>query len=94
LKSSDRRKSKDTKRGGPGGGFRGGRGKRVSILTQDPTLIVDYKDVNLLRKFTSPEGKILPRRITKCTAKQQRQVTQAVKRARHLALLPYAEVDS
>lgn len=92
--SSDRRKDKRDggKRGG-GGGFRG-RGKRVSILTQDPTLVVDYKDVNLLRKFTSPEGKILPRRITKCTAKQQRQITQAVKRARHLALLPYAEVDS
>lgn len=90
---SDRRKNDRDRDGKRGGGFRG-RGKRVSILTQDPTLVVDYKDVNLLRKFTSPEGKILPRRITKCTAKQQRQITQAVKRARHLALLPYAEIDS
>ena len=89
--SSDRRKDKRDggKRGG-GGGFRG-RGKRVSILTQDPTLVVDYKDVNLLRKFTSPEGKILPRRITGTCPKHQRQLSAAIKQARILALLPFVE---
>ena len=76
-----------------GGKFGGRRGKRVSILTQDKNLVVDYKDISLLKKFLSPEGKILSRRITKCTAKQQRQVTQAVKRARHLALLPFVDPD-
>ncbi len=70
------------------------RGKKVSILTADPNLVVDYKDVNLLRRFMSPEGKVLPRRITKCTAKQQRQVTQAIKRARHLGLLAYTEAEA
>ena len=76
------------------GGGRMGRAKKVSILTADPTLVVDYKDTALLRKFLTPDGKILPRRITKCTAKQQRQVTQAIKRARHLALLPFSDRDS
>ena len=63
--------------------------RKVSRLTTDPGLTVDYKNISLLRTFLSPEGKILPRRITGNTAKQQRQVAEAVKRARHLALLPY-----
>jgi len=50
---------------------------------------VDYKDPNFLLKFVNDQGKILPRRITGTSAKFQRKVTQAVKRARHLALLPY-----
>ena len=63
--------------------------KKVSRLTTDKTLEVDYKDPKLLRSFLSETGKILPRRITGNTAKQQRQVSLAIKRARHLALLPY-----
>jgi small subunit ribosomal protein S18 len=63
--------------------------KKVSRLTTDKTLVVDYKDPKLLRSFLSETGKILPRRITGNTAKQQRQVAEAIKRARHLALLPY-----
>ena len=63
--------------------------KKVSRLTTDKTLVVDYKDPKLLRSFLSETGKILPRRITGNTAKQQRQVAVAIKRARHLALLPY-----
>jgi small subunit ribosomal protein S18 len=63
--------------------------KKVSRLTTDKTLVVDYKDPKLLRSFLSETAKILPRRITGNTAKQQRQVATAVKRARHLALLPY-----
>jgi len=63
--------------------------KKVSRLTTDKSLVVDYKDPKLLRSFLSETGKILPRRITGNTAKQQREVALAIKRARHLALLPY-----
>ena len=50
---------------------------------------VDYKDIELLERFINEQGKLLPRRITGASAKFQRQLTRAVKRARHLALLPY-----
>lgn len=50
---------------------------------------VDYKDVELLKRFINEQGKILPRRITNMTPKFQRQLTRAVKRARHLSLLPF-----
>lgn len=50
---------------------------------------VDYKDVELLKSYLNEQGKILPRRITNVPAKFQRQLTRAVKRARHLALLPF-----
>lgn len=52
---------------------------------------IDYKDVNRLKKFVSEQGKILPKRMTGTCAKHQRELTVAIKRARHLALLPYAE---
>ncbi|MFE4105873.1 30S ribosomal protein S18 [Almyronema epifaneia] len=61
--------------------------RRVSPIK--PNEIIDYKDVDLLRKFITERGKILPRRITGLTAKQQRDLTTAIKRARALALLPY-----
>jgi len=50
---------------------------------------VDYKNPDFLKKFLNEQGKILPRRITGTSQKYQRRVTRAVKRARHLALLPY-----
>ncbi len=50
---------------------------------------IDYKDPDFLRKFLNEQGRILPRRITGTSLKFQRRVAQAVKRARHLALLPY-----
>jgi small subunit ribosomal protein S18 len=50
---------------------------------------IDYKDPNFLLKFVNEQGKILPRRITGTSIKFQKKVAQAVKRARHLALLPY-----
>ena len=50
---------------------------------------VDYKDADFLKKFLNEQGKLLPRRITGTSLKFQRRVAQAVKRARHLALLPY-----
>ncbi len=61
--------------------------RRVSpIKPGDP---IDYKDVDLLRKFITERGKILPRRITGLTSKQQRDLTRSIKRARILALLPF-----
>ena len=50
---------------------------------------IDYKDVKLLRKFISERGKIVPRRISGTSAKSQRQLANAIKRARYIALLPY-----
>lgn len=61
--------------------------RRLSpIKPSDP---IDYKDIDLLRKFITERGKILPRRITGLTAKQQRDLTLAIKRARIVALLPF-----
>jgi len=54
---------------------------------------IDYKDVDLLRKFITERGKILPRRISGLTAKQQRDLTTAIKRARMLALLSYVNTE-
>jgi len=53
--------------------------------------VIDYKDANTLRKFVSERGKILPRRITGSCAKHQRAITVAVKRARHVAIMPYVQ---
>jgi small subunit ribosomal protein S18 len=50
---------------------------------------VDYKDTEMLKRFLNEQGKILPRRITNVSAKFQRQLTRAVKRSRHLALIPF-----
>ena len=50
---------------------------------------IDYKDAEFLKRFLNEQGKILPRRLTGTSQKYQRKVSQAVKRARHLALLPY-----
>ena len=50
---------------------------------------IDYKDADFLLKFVNEQGKILPRRITGTSTKYQKKVSQAVKRARHLALMPY-----
>ena len=50
---------------------------------------VDYKDVELIKRYLNEQGKILPRRITNVSAKFQRQLTRAVKRARHVALIPF-----
>ncbi|MCP4871119.1 MAG: 30S ribosomal protein S18 [Proteobacteria bacterium] len=59
----------------------------------NPDLVVNYKDTKQLKRFISEDGKILPRRRTGLNAKNQRRITTAVKRARHLALLPYATRD-
>lgn len=51
--------------------------------------VIDYKDVRLLQGFMSERGKIVPSRITAVSAKKQRELARAIKRARHLGLLPY-----
>ncbi len=68
------------------GGIR--RRKKVCVFCGKDN-IIDYKDITKLRRFISERGKILPRRITGNCAKHQRALTVAIKRARHLALLPY-----
>lgn len=76
--------------GGGGGGGRYQRGPRpfIKIIISDAKLI-HHKNIEFLRQFVSDSGKLRPRRQTGISAGQQRQVAQAVKRARHLALLPY-----
>ncbi|KAB8332116.1 MULTISPECIES: 30S ribosomal protein S18 [Brasilonema] len=54
---------------------------------------IDYKDVDLLRKFITERGKILPRRITGLTSQQQRELTLSIKRARIMALLPFINAE-
>jgi len=63
--------------------------KKVCAFCSDKTTHIDYKDVAKLKKFISERGKILPRRISGNCAKHQRELTTAIKRARHIALLPY-----
>ncbi len=64
--------------------------KKVCAFCQDKVDYIDYKDVARLRRFVSERAKILPRRITGTCAKHQRQLTEAIKRARHIALLPFS----
>ena len=69
---------------------RGGlRRRKVCSFCVDKVEVIDYKDVAKLRRYMSERGKILPRRMTGTCAKHQRQLTEAIKRARHIALLPY-----
>jgi small subunit ribosomal protein S18 len=77
--------------GGGGGGRRGGfRRKRVCKFRTEKIDYVDYKDVRMLSQFVPERGKIQPRRLTGTSAKYQRKLQVAIKRARFLALLPYA----
>ena len=75
-------------RGGPRGGRKGFFRKKVCKFCTNK-LRIDYKDPDTLRRFVTERGKIIPRRIYGTCAKHQRQLTEAVKRARQLALLPY-----
>ena len=63
--------------------------KKYCSLKKSGIKHIDYKDPQFLKKFLNEQGKILPRRITGTSLKYQRRVAQAVKRARHLALLPF-----
>ena len=69
---------------------RGGmRRKKVCQFCADKAEVIDYKDVEKLKKYVTERGKILPKRITGTCAIHQREVTKAIKRARIVALLPY-----
>ena len=65
--------------------------KKVCYFTKNKIKYIDYKDVELLKKFISPSGKISARRITGTNAKYQRQLARAIKNARYMALLPYIQ---
>lgn len=75
--------------------FKGGRPvrrtsrKKVCSFCVDKAEAIDYKDVAKLRKYITERGKIVPRRVTGTCAQHQRDLTTAIKRARHVALLPY-----
>jgi small subunit ribosomal protein S18 len=62
---------------------------KVCRLTVDRVVFIDYKDINLLKHYVTERGKIIPRRITGATAKHQRMLTEAIKLAREVALLPF-----
>jgi small subunit ribosomal protein S18 len=80
---SDRADSSMKRRGGR-------RRKKVCVFCADKSNAgIDYKDINKLKRYVSERGKILPRRITGNCAKHQRALTVAIKRARHIALMPY-----
>ncbi|MCT0450831.1 30S ribosomal protein S18 [Lactococcus cremoris] len=73
------------------GGFK--RRKKVDFIAANKIEVVDYKDTELLKRFISERGKILPRRVTGTSAKNQRKVVNAIKRARVMALLPFVAED-
>ncbi len=65
------------------------RRRKVCRFCESGDVYVDYKDDKRIIKFTSEQGKIIPRRVTGTCAKHQRQLSLAIKRARHLAMLPF-----
>ncbi len=84
------RDREQTRRKSPANDRRRVQKKKVSILTQDKIEWVDYKDVNLLRRFMSERAKIRARRVTGNNTKQQREIAKAIRVAREMALLPYS----
>ncbi|GLC30446.1 30S ribosomal protein S18 [Clostridium omnivorum] len=72
-----------------GGGKMRRTKKKVCAFCADKSAVIDYKDVSKLRKYVTERGKILPRRISGNCAKHQRELTDAIKRARNIALLPF-----
>lgn len=70
------------------GNFRRRRKKRC-YFTDNKVTYIDYKDVNMLQRFISDRGKILPKRVTGTKSRYQAELATAIKRARHMALLPY-----
>ncbi len=72
------------------GNFRRRR-KKVCYFTQNKIDYIDYKDAEMLKRFISDRGKILPKRVTGTKAGYQKQLSVAIKRARHMALLPFVK---
>lgn len=71
------------------GGFK--KRRKVCYFTQNKVENIDFKDVELLKRFITDRGKILPRRVTGTSAKWQRPLAIAIKRARHMALIPFVK---
>jgi len=63
--------------------------KKICRFTQNKVKYIDYKDVKLLQRYITEQGKIIPKRITGTKSKYQRELSIAIQRARHMALLPY-----
>ncbi|HKA88137.1 MAG TPA: 30S ribosomal protein S18 [Haliangiales bacterium] len=78
------------RRGGKGGGKRSFARRKVCRFCADKNVLIDYKDPQMLKYFITDRGKIVPRRISGNCAKHQRKVSLAVKRARMIALMPFA----
>ncbi|MCF7926624.1 MAG: 30S ribosomal protein S18 [Candidatus Izimaplasma sp.] len=72
--------------------FRRRRRKRC-YFTDNNVEYIDYKDVKLMKRFINDKGKILPRRVTGTNAKYQKRLAKAIKRARHMALVPFAKTE-
>jgi small subunit ribosomal protein S18 len=77
----------DDRRGGKGGR---GTGTRRKLLSQEIVEKIDYKNPQILRSFVTDRGKMIPRRISGASARQQRVISTAIRRARMLALLPFS----
>jgi small subunit ribosomal protein S18 len=82
--NNNNRDNQDDKKGAPRI-----RRKKTCYFTENKIDFIDYKDERTLRRFLSERGKIIPRRISGTSAKYQRMLAQAVKRARHMAILPF-----
>jgi small subunit ribosomal protein S18 len=65
------------------------RNKKICRFTQNKVIYIDYKDVKLLQRYVNEQGRIIPKRITGTSAKYQRELSAAIKRARHMAILPF-----
>jgi len=78
----------DDRRGGKGG--RGGIGGKRKLLSDEVVAKIDYKNPQILRSFVTDRGKMIPRRISGASARQQRVISTAIRRARMLALLPFS----
>lgn len=94
MRDRDRNKNSDEfdDKGEGGRGGRGGRRgpkRKVDPFLADKTLQIDWRDPNLLSRFITERGKIVPRRVSGVTAKNQRKLAVAIKRARQMAILPY-----
>jgi small subunit ribosomal protein S18 len=76
--------------------FGGRRRKSLKVdrFLADKSLVIDYKDPSILKYFVTERGKIVPRRVSGLCAKNQRKITQAIKRARMVALMPFTTVNA
>jgi small subunit ribosomal protein S18 len=90
----DRGGDRGGKGGGEGGRGGGGRRRLQDYFLQNKGTEIDYKNQDLMRRFLSPEGKILPGRRTGLTSKNQRKITKAIKRARAVGLLPFTNHEA